>query len=262
MENDNQRAELLNAKQIHIAAPVSPLYQENWVEQILGSVVKPIYDEFGAAIKWMWVTRYSNRYSAEAPPLGYPFPDDCVSDGNYRFVVWRVSASPSVELKIQESATRLITNAGCHPDPKGWHPYDIVGDLGNNRWIRPDATPDQRANRALLVAQYVGSAVRLMLDSLTLDSYGHWVQEPNLELNQNAHGSFMESAHHVFCNATAVPTSVIIGLGNNEVRVLTHWMHQQEVIAIQPDGQIIRSSVPSVAELPEQFIWLPVRINF
>jgi hypothetical protein len=206
------------------APPTAP-YRSNWVEQILGSVLRPLVDEYHDAISWLWVTRYAGTYVEANPPRGYPLPPEFRSDGFYRYALLRLHADTSRRERVHMAALQLALQAGCYTPPDGWIPYDPVHDLGGDRFIRSDAHPEQRAERARLVANFVDSTIRLMLHSLAEGEDGTWVLEPNTQRAENPYGSFFESIRHLFFNATAVPTTVLLAGEWESLQLGTHWMH-------------------------------------
>jgi hypothetical protein len=216
---------------IHIFAPPEEPYGDNWVEQILGTVIRPLFLQYQDDLKWLWVTRYGGSYSDAAPPLGYPIPERYHSNGWYRYIVVRFSAQDEVQQSIQNEALRLAQEANCFPDPRGWIDYDIVADLGGDRFVRAEAGSDDRQRRSQLVANFMDATVRMILDALGQDSTGRWILEPNIN-PQNPNGSFFESVHHVFCNATAVPTTVLLSGRANQWQIQTFWMSQPAAFTV------------------------------
>jgi hypothetical protein len=88
---------------------------------------------------------------------------------------------------------------------------------GGDRFIFAEANTTERINRAQKVAYFMDATVRLMLDMLVQTESGIWRFEHNTH-EQNPYGSAFESLHHLFCNATNVPTIVSIDLRNNQIR--------------------------------------------
>ena len=191
-------------KAIHIFAPNEEPFENNWVEQILGTTVKPVYQQYKDNIKWFWVTRYIEPYDEIAPPVNFPLPEKYRSDGNRRYIVFRISAHDESEQAIYDLTVQLAREAGCYTDPRGWLDYDVVADLGSDRFIHTGATAEERVERGKLVACFVDATIKLMIDLLVKDAGGKWVLEPSTH-QQNPNGSVFESVHHLFCNATAAP---------------------------------------------------------
>jgi hypothetical protein len=221
------------AHQIQIFAPATDPYRENWVEQILGTTVKPVYEQYPDDIRWMWVTRYVKPYDEEHPPGGSPLPKTFRLGRYCRYIWFRVSVARDSRQEILSRALRLATDAGCHTHPEGWIDFPIVADLGSNRFIRAQAVQHERARRAELVVRFVDATVKLMLDLLTKAEDGSWHFEPSTH-DQNPKGSVFESVHHLFCNATQVPTTVLLSEADSELRVRTYWMQWLDV-SLEPN---------------------------
>lgn len=196
-----------NAQALHIFVPATqPM--DNWVEQILGTVIRPLHEEFDTSIRWIWVTRYiqnleqlpdsvKDHFSIQAVPDRFLLPGPY----SYRYIVFRVSVEEDKKQTLYQRALQLVEAAGFYVVP--WVDYDIVRDLGNNRFIHEGATEEERVHRARLVANFIDATVRLMLDSL-IEENGQWKLEPNTH-KYNPDGSLFQSMHHLFCNATDVP---------------------------------------------------------
>ena len=213
-----------DAQALHIFAPAREPYGANWVEQLLGEIVKPLAAIYQDAITWIWVTRYSDAYTDSKPPRGYPLPAEFHADGRYRFIVLRLHASPERRAQVHASGIEMSRAAGCFPEPDGWIPYDPVHDLGGDRFVGNDAPPEIRNERARLVTTFVDSTIRLMLHSLSRHDDGSWRLEPNMLPKENPKGSFFESIRHLFFNATGVPTTVLLGGKWTTLQLATYWM--------------------------------------
>lgn len=59
-----------------------------------------------------------------------------------------------------------------------------------------------------------------MLDAIQKDAQGRWQLEQNEDKKENPEGSFFQSVHHLFCNATNVPTNATVGLASQSGDVL------------------------------------------
>jgi hypothetical protein len=222
-----------NPQALHIYVPLEQPYGDNWVEQVLGEVVRPVYEQFKGEIEWMWITRYSGSYDHNTPPpYGDALPDRYRSNGYYRFVLFRANVSSTTNAAFQRQVIEHAEQAVCFVEP-GWVDYDIVKDLGSDRFIRADADQEERATRADLIAQFINATVKVMLDMLAVDESGRWMWEPSVH-EQNPNGSVFESVHHLFCNATNVPTTVLLGLHNHQLQVETFWQHGLVSISLDP----------------------------
>lgn len=214
-----------DAQTLHIFAPPTEPFGVNWVEQILGEIVKPILNEYNDDISWLWMTRYAGPYTDENPPVGVSIPQEFHADNRYRFIALRLHVNPDSRQLVLARTIELAQNTGCFPDPRGWIPYDPVEDVGGDRFIRNDANLLERTERARLIVNFVDITIRLMLHSLSRDESGLWKTEPNMIIEQNRKGSMFESIRHLFFNATGVPTTILLAGEWTSLQVGTYWMH-------------------------------------
>jgi hypothetical protein len=98
---------------------------------------------------------------------------------------------------MRERLIELCASNGLHLRITPW---DIVSDLGSDRFAHPDSDDIARAHRAELVALFVDATVKLMLDSM-VEENGQWRLE-TWQHRENHSGSFFDSMHHMFCNLT------------------------------------------------------------
>jgi len=204
-----------DARALHVFVPADQ-HHANWVEQILGTVVRPLDDDFGDSIRWLWVTRYAEPIEvARRDDVGkytknHPIPNTHVTEEQtvryITFRVFRLSAEQEVKQEIEKKAVELAQDAGYWVVP--WVDFDVTSDkqLGSDRFIHKEADSEKRAARARLVVSFVDATIRLMLHSL-VEEDGQWKLERNTH-GENPDGSFFQSIHHLFCNATNVPLSV------------------------------------------------------
>lgn len=209
---------------LRIFVPAIDPFGDNWVEQILGAVIKPIVDKYLNHISWLWITRYSNPYHVDKSSSGYLLPEQFCVDDCCRFVKFRLHADEIVRAELHQEVMQLAKSELCFPEPNGWILYNPIEDLGSNRFIRADATTEERSQRAKLIVFFMDATIRLMLNSLSCDDSGKWSLEPNELKEQNPNGSFFESAHHLFCNATGVPTTVLVSRQGKSLHIRTDWM--------------------------------------
>jgi hypothetical protein len=202
----------LSSIQIWVFVPWSlPYDQTNWVEQILGEIVLPVMNEYSFQIDAVWMTRYIDSMSREPyQGLHQPFLRQ-QQDGQefWRHVKLRFLLTGEPTLFKSQFLT-LIREAGCIA-PSGWQDYDLVDDLGQKRFVEPQASYDERVERAYLVFRFIDATTRLMLDAIRKDVNGLWHLEENEDKQGNPEGSFFQSLHHLFCNATNVPTLANLG---------------------------------------------------
>jgi len=210
---------------LHIFVPSKDPYGKNWVEQVLGTVIKPIVIKYQNHISWLWITRYWNAYNVDKPPRGYALPEQFCIEGKYRYIKFRLHVDADVRDKLHQEVIQLAEREKCFTEPNGWIAYHPIEDLGSNRFIRADASAEERSQRAKLIAYFMDATIRLMLDSLSCDDSSKWSLEPNALKEQNRNGSFFESVHHLFCNATGVPTTVLVGGKWSSLNIGTYWMN-------------------------------------
>lgn len=218
---------------LYVYVPPEQPYGDNWVEQVLGEVVRPVYERFKTKIDWLWITRYSGPYDRnQAPWHGANLPERYRSKGHYRYVLFRMNTFSQGDDEVHKQAIELSQQAGCYIE-QGWTDYDMKRDLGSNRFNRVDAGDEGRAGRAEMIARLIDATVKVMLDMLVVDDTGRWTLEPSIH-EQNPNGSVFESIHHLFCNTTNVPTTALLSLHNHQLQVKTFWQGGQSSISIDP----------------------------
>ena len=99
------------------------------------------------------------------------------------------------------------------------------------------------------MARLVDSVVRLHLDSIVSDQAGKWALESNNDKKENPMGSFFESVHHLMCNSSGVPTSVLLRVRSGMILLATDWMREANRILIG-------------SEFKDGKEWLRVRISY
>jgi hypothetical protein len=220
-----------NAQLIRIVAPPQTDCGDNWVEYILGEVVRPMLSQYGDKIRRVGILRYVKEYNHENPSKGVPKLSDRYREDNLCRWIWlRISTEDQELADIRERCIQLIEQSGCE-NPAGWQDYDLVHDLGKDHFTRPGSSPKEKVERAHLMAELLDATTRLMLDCLYRSDQGNWLFESNPGSTEEGHNvnpnnSTFEAAHHLFCNATAVPLSV--DLFKHDQRglliALTPWM--------------------------------------
>jgi hypothetical protein len=208
------------------APPEQPYGNENWVEQILGSIIRPIHDEFETHIHWMWVNRYTASVEILDSQIKTLIPDHFLRDNWYRYVLFRLSIENPIQDTLHKRVMEHVQSTRCFASP--WEDYDIVSHLGSNRYIETNAPEKHRVKRAQLIASFMDATLKLMLDTLVFRE-GQWRFEHNADSQQNPYGSIFESVHHLFCNATEVPVDVLVSTDRqnqeNRLIVTTRWMY-------------------------------------
>jgi hypothetical protein len=188
----------------------------NPIEQIIGTIIRPLYLNYKEDMHWIWFGRYDDNFAPYA--VSHQLPERYNSNGGSSYFDFRLSISQDKRDSFEQDALDLILNSIYFA--ARWDQYNVLHDLvdwsGNsgNRFIRPDATEDERIERAYLIVNFMDATARLMVDSVVkVDE--RWHLEPNDNPN-NPQSSFFQSIHHLFCNATDVPTFVVIREEVNE----------------------------------------------
>jgi hypothetical protein len=203
-------------RQISIFVPRSPPFDGNaWAEGVLGHVIRPLVcGELG--VSWFWFTRYAQPRSASERSEITGIPRSFAINGLFRSVRFCYALSAGSMPAFEERARALIGQVGART--AGSRDYDWLRDLGADRFTAA-GQPSRRTTRAQLVAGVLLALCRLSLDCLSEpDELGRYRFEESVS-RSNPHGSPFESLHHLFCNITAVPTSVLV-TGD---RVGTRW---------------------------------------
>ena len=205
---------------------------DTWEEQIIGNVIKPAYEEYGDKVERIWITRYMQPYPAKE---GHTPPENMeLNESKYLYLTFRAQVQEDSREAFCEEVIQLVKEHEYYIGPEGWSSYDLVGDLGNNRFIREDATDKEREVRANLVFSYMDSVARLIINALIFDEeLGKWKKESNSDKN-NSERDYFQSLHHLFCNATKVPVSVLVTTRKNQVSVITRTMMEHVSFTANP----------------------------
>lgn len=99
----------------------------------------------------------------------------------------------------------------------------LATDLGGDRFLATTRTDKSVADRAYLVLSYLHIIAELMIDHLIYQGKGYWVLESSTDDRENPNGSNFESLHHLFCNMTQVPLSILLTTGNPQGLRGTYW---------------------------------------
>lgn len=200
----------------------------NYMEQVLGTVVRPAYEQHQAAIEWIWLGRDDDLFGNRA--LTYDLPNEFNNNGICSFIDVRVHMDDADTLAAFETAISDVVGATDYL-ARDWEAYDAFADLvaadgkNANRYIRPDADEATRAERARLLLQFMDATSRMMLHSLH-ETDGQWGVEPNTH-SDNPSQTFFQSVHHLFQNTTNVPLPLVFATHN-----LDHPDPQQRAIVL------------------------------
>ncbi len=216
---------LMNPRQTRIFVPnASPYDGNDWYEQVLGEIVRPLLQKYEQELNWLWFTRYVLE-------LGGGDDKDCdiskltsdyLVNNVHRSVRLRVSIHDNYQNIVETNGQSLIQKAKCFISD--WRPYDIINDLGGHRFIEDQSNKVIRERRAEKVVLFLYYNSRLILDCLKQPVQGaKWQFEYNTN-GENPHHSMFESVHHLFCNMTAVPLATRVYQDNSQLRFATNWM--------------------------------------
>lgn len=219
----------MKIRQTRIFAPFNESFKDNWAENIMGRIIKPVVEKH--ALNWFWFSRYDGAIS------GTDNAEDCnVAEirnwykteyltENTRSLRFRYSASDKeIAIFEKELETRIKKN-GCKSE---FREYLMVEDLGSNRHVGGDRSEARRQNRAKLLTELYYSISKLTLDNLE-DSEG--ANNFTIEINDTAIGnSSFSVSHHLFYNIAKLPLPVKLifqpyhGQQNStEIRTDTGW---------------------------------------
>jgi hypothetical protein len=204
-------------RQTRIFVPNTPPFDgDTWTESILGNVIAPLAREH-PSLQWFWFSRYVQPRADSGDCDISEIPEKFAIDELFRSVRFRYAIPEEEGGGFEHRARELIDASGARISD--FRRYDWVADLGGDRFVGQERSDSRRENRAELVANCLSTVCRLTLDCLRgPDQDGRYRFEEN-DSDQNPHGSTFESLHHLFCNITNVPTSVLVIAGV----VGTHW---------------------------------------
>jgi hypothetical protein len=193
-----------------IFVPWTMPFGAQWAETVLGSVVKPLVSD-PSALEWFWFTRYVSDLgtngdvgNCEIDKIPAEFFD---SGGRHRSIRMRYKLRTDGDQEFETRARGLIAQANAAVSD--FRPWDMLGDLGGDRFVGDPRTHDRRVRRADIIVDLLFAASRLALDCLVEADEGQWVAETNND-RESPNGSSFESPLHLFCNMTDVPVFVTI----------------------------------------------------
>lgn len=207
----------------------------DWVETLLGRIIKPITTEFNEHLEWFWFSRYASLSAVEGEDRGdceiEAIPEICKrpipgTNGQafHRSVRFRFEIAAEAKDNFETRLRALIGDFGYAISDV--RPYDELSDTGGPRFLATENRSDAKAQlRARLVSHVFCTSSRLLLDMLIgPDANGRFRVESNDFTAQNPNFSSLESVHHIFWNLTAVPLSVLIKKeGENAGLYGTYW---------------------------------------
>ncbi len=194
----------------------------DWAETLIGRVFRPLVAEFSESLRWFWFSRYGC-------PIGMPgddrgdcnfdvIPDDfkqALPEGNpdqpvHRSLRFRFEVEDTYQAAFEARLNELIVQ----------HRYAIsdirlyngVGDAGGTRFLGVENRgPGRDAERAKLITQLFQLMSQLVMDALVGPDEANRFHIEHNDDRENPNGSTFESVHHMFCNITEVPVSILLG---------------------------------------------------
>jgi hypothetical protein len=203
----------------------APYKRETWVETLLGRVIQPLIKRH-LAVNWFWFSRYIAPSIDSGDCNVDIVPNYFQTNGLLRSVRFRFEL-PDVDVQaFEQNGSLLITKERCVISD--WRDYDLVEDLGGDRFVGEIRSVIRREERAKLVASYLNTVSKLVLHSLIgPDAEGQFFLESNDD-QQNPLKSSFESMHHLFCNMTALPLRVLVYSDGSQTFVGTDWCGPQQ----------------------------------
>ncbi len=191
----------------------------DWAETLIGRVLKPLTREYCSQLEWFWFSRYVCQIGMAGEDKGdcdfdsIPqifkghFPQTSIA--GHRSLRFRFQLDDEVKDQFEQRLRELLATFDyAISDVRS---YDEVADTGSERFLGAENALSNRAPvRARLVTQIYHTTSQLLLDTLVgPDADGRYRVENNELRNQNPNGCTFESVHHVFCNISSVPTSIL-----------------------------------------------------
>ena len=241
-------------RQVRIFVPNAPPYDnELWAETIMGRVIQPTVSRH-PELKWFWFSRYVQPPTDSGDTDVKMIPRNFQVQGLLKSLRFRFEIPRDQAAAFEAEAAKTIQKEGCAIS--SFLDYDLVGDLGSDRHLGQGRdSKERRVQRAARVVAFYMETSRLALDCLTgPDAKGYFQFEKN-DNNQNPLGSTFETAHHVFCNITEVPLSVLVftDAEGKQISIGTYF---------QPPPILMAGSGPDAATKPKPKKLGEVRIRY
>jgi hypothetical protein len=228
---------------------VLPTECADWAETIIGRVIRSLVQEFSQDLRWFWFSRYISLIDVagedrgdcdfNAIPADYKLPFPGTDKPGHRSLRFRFEIADVRQQAFEVQLRGLLAQHGYAIS--GILDYDQVVDTGCHRFLgEENRRPGRDSQRATLVTSLYHTIARLVIDCLVgPDGAGRYRIEANND-PQNPNGSTFESVHHLFCNITQVPLSVLCAAAP-KVRLLgTHWGPASRIAHRQGgNGQLI-----------------------
>lgn len=221
----------------------------HWAETMIGRVIKPLIIEFEDSLHSFWFSRYVCQIGMNGEDRG-----DCDFDSipnnfkrafpgfaqpGHRSIRFRFEIMDANQVDFEARLQELvIQHSYAISDVRE---FDQLADLGGNRFLGGEnRILVKQTQRAQLVAHFLQSISALVMDSLEgPDPENRYYIEYNDELEQNPNGSTFESLHHLFCNISQVPVSILVSTGDQANLLGTFWGLPRGHREKQMNGQLV-----------------------
>lgn len=206
---------------------------DDWAETLIGRVLRKVSEEFERDLKSFWFSRYACAGSGEEDRGDCDFqkiPDEyksVVDKENsqirmHRSLRFRFEIENRSQFAFEERLRDLIAEHGyAISDIRD---FDQVKGLGGDRFLATEnLNPGHDLRRANLVKLFLQAVSQLVVDGLVgPDHAGRYRMESNNH-NENPLSSTFESIHHMFCNISGVPISVLLKDSEVNQVIGTYW---------------------------------------
>ncbi|MFH1117071.1 MAG: hypothetical protein V1792_24400 [Pseudomonadota bacterium] len=195
----------------------------DWAETLIGRVFRPLVADFSGRLRWFWFSRYGCAIGTQGDDRGDcdfdAIPDEfkqALPEGNpnqpvHRSLRFRYEVADAHQAAFEARLNDLVAQHGYASS--GCLTYDQIGDAGGNRFLGVEnRLPGRDSQRAELVIQLFQSVSEIVMDALVgPDQANRFHIEHNDVRRDNPNASTFESLHHMFCNITYVPLSILLG---------------------------------------------------
>lgn len=220
----------------------------DWAETLAGSLVRPLTAEYHDHLEWFWFSRYvciigmqgedTGDCDLNAIPEEFKQPFLGMNEPGHRSLRFRFEIADGQRNAFEQKLRELL--AQHNYVISDIRPYAEAMDTGGQRFLAPEnRSPARAQTRARLVTYVYYTASQLLLDMLIgPDPNGRYRVEKNDLIQQNPNGSSFESVHHVFCNITSVPTSILFAQRNGQQELQgTYWGKPTASRQFQANGE-------------------------
>jgi hypothetical protein len=205
----------------------------DWAETLIGRVVRALVAEFTDQVRWFWFSRYICLIGAQgedrgdcdfdAIPNDFKQPFNGGNQPGHRSLRFRYEIEDGQQTAFETRLQQLVNqNSYVISD---FLDYDQVGDTGGHRFLGVENRQAGRdLQRARLVTHLYQVISQLVIDALVgPDQANRYRIERNDLVEQNPNNSTFESLHHMFCNITQVPVSILLNAEGQAQLLGTFW---------------------------------------